>query len=72
MQNIFLTPKALRNEIRSGKFQGTTSGLCPGYVQCNLVILPQIWAQDFAKFCHANPKPCPILAQSEPGLLLFI
>ena len=62
-----LTPQTFRNEIRNGIFQGMTSGFCPGYVQCNLVILPHDWAVDFAKFCYANPKPCPVLAQLNPG-----
>ena len=37
-------------------------------MQCNLVILPAAWAHDFLRFCHANPRPCPLLAISpEPG-----
>ena len=64
--------QALRSQIRSGEFTGNTSGLAPGYVQCNIVILPADWAQDFLKFCQANPKPCPLVASSakpgDPGL----
>ena len=62
-----VSPKALREEIRSGKFTGKTSGCCKGYVQANLVILPKRYADDFAKFCERNPKPCPILEVLEPG-----
>jgi uncharacterized protein YcsI (UPF0317 family) len=36
-------------------------------VQCNLVILPADWAEDFLAFCEANPKPCPLIAVSKPG-----
>ena len=36
-------------------------------MQCNLVILPAADAADFLKFCEANPKPCPLIAMSEPG-----
>ena len=62
-----LSPKELRQQIRSGEYQGNTSGCCAGYVQCNMVILPSDWAPDFLKFCQDNPKPCPLIAVSEPG-----
>ena len=57
----------VRRECRSGRFDGQTAGLAPGYVQGNLAILPRDWADDFLRFCHANPKPCPLLAVSEAG-----
>ncbi len=56
-----------RLRIRTGVFTGPTSGLAPGNVQANLVILPKALAADFLRFAVANPKPCPILAVSEPG-----
>lgn len=62
-----LSPAALRQRIRTGEFRGNTSGLAPGYVQANVVILPAAYAADFLRFCHLNPKPCPLLAVSEPG-----
>jgi uncharacterized protein YcsI (UPF0317 family) len=63
-----LSPAELRSLIRRGEFTGNTSGLAPGYVQCNLVILPERQAQDFLRFCQANPRPCPLLACSDtPG-----
>src|ERR1700674_5035279 len=58
---------AERRRIRTGAFTGPTSGLAPGNVQANLVILPKALAADFLRFAVANPKPCPILAVSEPG-----
>ncbi len=42
-------------------------GLAKGYVQGNLVILPQALAADFLLFCQRNPKPCPLLAVGNPG-----
>lgn len=67
-----ITPAALRERIRSGEFTGNTSGFAPGFVQCNLVILPSKWATDFLRFCQANPKPSPLIACSatpgDPGL----
>jgi uncharacterized protein YcsI (UPF0317 family) len=56
-----------RLAIRRGEHTGPTSGIADGYVQGNLAILPQALAADFARFCHLNPKPCPLLASSEPG-----
>jgi uncharacterized protein YcsI (UPF0317 family) len=56
-----------RRRIRAGDFCGPTAGLAPGNVQANLVILPNALAHDFLRFAQANPKPCPVLAVSEPG-----
>ena len=43
-------PKYIRKEIRESRILGNTSGLCPGYVQGNLVIIPQEYANDFEQF----------------------
>jgi uncharacterized protein YcsI (UPF0317 family) len=58
---------ALRSRIRSGLFADQTAGAAPRCVQGNLVILPEFLADDFHRYCEANPKPCPLLAMSEPG-----
>jgi uncharacterized protein YcsI (UPF0317 family) len=58
---------AERRRIRTGAFTGPTSGLAPGNVQANLVILPRDLAHDFLRFAQANPRPCPVLAVSEAG-----
>jgi uncharacterized protein YcsI (UPF0317 family) len=60
-----------RQRIRRGNFTGPTSGLAPGNVQANLVILPRDLAHDFLRFAQANPKPCPVLAVSEAGSPAF-
>jgi uncharacterized protein YcsI (UPF0317 family) len=60
-----------RLRIRTGAFTGPTSGLAPGNVQANLVILPKALAHDFLRFAQANPKPCPVLAVSEAGSSSF-
>ena len=62
-----VSPTQLRHAIRSGDHTANTSGFCQGFVQCNLVILPAEFAKDFLAFCEANPKPCPLIAMSEPG-----
>jgi uncharacterized protein YcsI (UPF0317 family) len=59
-----LSPAALRQRIRAGTHTGNTSGLAAGFVQCNIVILPQDWAADFLRFCQLNPKPCPLIASA--------
>jgi uncharacterized protein YcsI (UPF0317 family) len=56
-----------RRRIRAGGFRKPTAGMAPGYVQGNLAILPKELAADFTRFCMLNPKPCPLLGQSEPG-----
>lgn len=58
---------AARQAIRAGRWTAHTSGLAGDHVQGNLVILPQADADDFLRFCQRNPKPCPVLAVSEPG-----
>jgi uncharacterized protein YcsI (UPF0317 family) len=56
-----------RLAIREGRWTTHTSGLADDHVQGNLVILPKALADDFLRFCQRNPKPCPVLAVSEPG-----
>ena len=66
--NQDISPAELRQAIRNGDFTGNTSGFSPGFVQCNLAILPADWAADFLRFCQSNPKPCPLVASSNaPG-----
>lgn len=62
-----LSPKDVRKLIREEKIMSPTSGMCGGYAQANLVILPQKYAEDFKLFAEYNPKPCPILEITEPG-----
>ena len=57
----------VRSLIRQGLWAGHTSGLADDHVQGNLVILPQAQADDFLRYCQRNPKPCPLLAVSDPG-----
>lgn len=68
MTQFFSEPQALRHAIRTGQFSANTSGQAPGFVQCNLAILPKDWAMEFLQFCQKNPKPCPLIAVSDtPG-----
>lgn len=63
----YLTPDDVRLAARNGSLVGSTAGMAKGFVQVNLVILPEAQANGFLRFCQANPKPCPVLAVSEPG-----
>lgn len=54
-------PADVRLKIRDGEITGPTAGMCGGYAQANLVILPKDYAEDFKEFARKNPKPCPIL-----------
>jgi uncharacterized protein YcsI (UPF0317 family) len=60
-------PCAARHAIRSGAYRGYTAGIAPGRVQANVCILPRSMAEDFLLYCQRNPKPCPLLARSDPG-----
>jgi uncharacterized protein YcsI (UPF0317 family) len=64
---VGLSAQAARAAIRQGQWAGHTSGLADGHVQGNVVILPEEQANDFLRYCQRNPKPCPLLAVSEPG-----
>jgi uncharacterized protein YcsI (UPF0317 family) len=68
MLNSESTPSEARAQIRSGRWTSATSGLCAGYVQTNLVILPSDWAHDFAEFCRVNTKPLPLVEKTEVGV----
>ncbi len=56
-----------RAGVRRGEWTTHTSGLADRHVQGNLVVLPRTLADDFLRYCQRNPKPCPVLAISEPG-----
>lgn len=57
-----------REQVRSGEFQSPTNGVCPGFMQCNLVVLPQgPVAFDFLLFCQRNPKACPLIDVCDVG-----
>jgi uncharacterized protein YcsI (UPF0317 family) len=65
--NAMDNPRDIRRAIRARRHTGHTAGVARGYVQGNVCILPQAYADDFRAFCERNPKPCPLLAMSEPG-----
>lgn len=61
------SPAKVRAMIRTGEITGQTSGMCDGYAQANLAILPKDLAFDFLLFTQRNKKPCPVLDVTEAG-----
>ena len=57
-----MSPKEVRALIREQKITSPTAGMCAGYAQGNLVVLPKDLAYDFLLFTQRNPKSCPIRA----------
>lgn len=68
MSTIFDTPAQVRQASRSG-FALPTAGHAPGYLQANVMIVPQADAFDFLLFCQRNPKPCPLIEVLSAGQL---
>jgi hypothetical protein len=65
---LSLPTQDFRRSVRTGQFVGTTNGVCPGFLQCNLVVLPQgQYAFDFLLFCQRNKKACPLIEVCNVG-----
>lgn len=62
-----MSPKEVRALISRGEIDFPTPGMCAGYAQANLVILPKELADDFLLFTQRNPKACPVLEVTRPG-----
>ncbi|MCH3963514.1 MAG: putative hydro-lyase [Clostridium sp.] len=62
-----MKPYDVRRLIREEKITTPTAGMCAGYAQANLVILPKELAYDFLLFTQRNPKSCPLLEVSDEG-----
>ncbi|MEA4823182.1 MAG: putative hydro-lyase [Clostridiaceae bacterium] len=60
-------PAEMRRMFREGKLVCPTSGMCAGYAQANLVVLPKEDAFDFLLYTQRNPKPCPVLEVTDAG-----
>ena len=59
-QMLHATPAEARHLIRESKFAAPTSGLCPGYAQANLIILPRESRPMISCCSHSEtPSPAP-------------
>ena len=61
------SPTQARERFRAG-LRTPTAAWAPGFAQANLVVLPRDVAFDFMLFTQRNPKPCPVLDVTEPGV----
>ena len=71
MNTSAMKPEQVRLMIRKGEITGPTPGMCSGYAQGNLVVLPKDLAYDFLLFTQRNPKSCPLLEVSDTGSRCF-
>ncbi len=62
-----MTPHVFRQHVRTGEFTGHTSGVCDGFLQANILIVPSRVASDFHRYCTSNPRPCPLVSVSKLG-----
>ncbi|OCF36242.1 hypothetical protein I316_02115 [Kwoniella heveanensis BCC8398] len=63
-----LTPSEVRSMCRTDQWPFPATASCSdGYVQANLIVLPEKFASDFRTFCKRNPVPCPLLGETLPG-----
>jgi len=63
-----LVSQTFRQKVRQGLFHGPTNAQCPGFLQCNLVILPEgPHSFDFLLFCQRNKKACPLIEVCDVG-----
>lgn len=59
--------RTVRLAVRSGRHGAVTTGMAPGFVQANVVILPKDWAADFQLYCQRNAQACPLIGVGSPG-----
>ena len=62
-----MEPAQARRLFRDNSMVRPTAGMCAGYAQCNLIVLPSKEAADFREFAKRNPFSCPVLEESEKG-----
>lgn len=62
-----LESQRIRAAIRTGDYTGTSRGQAHGFVQCNLVAIPERLAVDFMRYCLANQRACPVLDMTAAG-----
>lgn len=67
MTKTYTNPHDFRMECRLGEHKTHTSNVCPGYVQANLLVIHQEYAEDFKNLCSRNPVPCPLIGYTVAG-----
>ncbi|MFL2645763.1 MAG: putative hydro-lyase [Dehalococcoidia bacterium] len=67
MNTNYTTPNQFRQAVRNAQWSKPTAGAMDSFVQANVVILPESYSKDFARYCSLNAKACPVLEILEPG-----
>lgn len=62
-----LAPAEARRLFRGSLLVRPTSGMCTGFVQANLAILPAGFADDFEELCRLNERPLPLIERLPLG-----
>lgn len=62
-----LVTSHFRQSVRNDQYNKPTNGQCPGFIQCNLVVLKEKDAFDFLLFCQANKQACPLIEVLDKG-----
>ena len=57
MDYTTMIPAKVRELIREGKITGPTAGMCAGYAQANLAVMPKDLAYDFLLLHKEIPSP---------------
>lgn len=60
-------PKDFRMLVKKSEWKSNTVGICQGYAQASLAIVPKQYAFDFLLFCTRNYRSCPILEVHNVG-----
>jgi len=63
-----VTPAEARARFRAG-LRAPTAGWAPRFAQANLIAVPADLAGDVRRFAELNPKPCPLLDVTAPGVV---
>jgi hypothetical protein len=66
---FFFSPSEFRKAVRRNEFASPTNGICPGHMQCNLIVLEEEYAFDFLLFCQKNPRSCPLVEVCDVGVV---
>ncbi|MBI9010857.1 MAG: DUF1445 domain-containing protein [Clostridiales bacterium] len=58
----------IREEIRNNNYVKPTSGVLTDFLQVNIVLIENKYADEFEQFGKLNPKACPIIERSDEAL----
>ena len=66
-QKQYAAPSEFRMAVRQQRHVTPTNGVCPGYMQANLIVLEEKYAFDFLLFCQKNKQACPLIEVLDVG-----